>query len=717
MRLYKNKWNKKNINNHKVKEIADITGLSFSACEVLSSMKLSNDEIEQFLHPSLSSDLSNTKEAIELLQRHIKNKSKIVIFGDYDVDGITASSLLYNFFKDNHVETEVIIPNRYTHGYGLNEKSLALINDEMDLIITVDCAITSINEVDVLNSRGIDVIITDHHELKDDLPNTVCINPKIGGGYRYLAGAGVALKFARSIALALDFEFHEDLYILAMLGTIADVMPIIDENRFIVKKGLERINNSSFSGLNALIEKLNLSIVDESDIGFKIAPIINAAGRLGEEQRALELFVDFSDNTLVDYLIKLNDKRKLEEKRIVDQVLAEDFSDKKIVIATSSDWKKGVLGIAASRVAIALRKPCILMTEEDTLSGSCRAYGAFDILKALNENQDYIIKYGGHKQAAGIEVDRTNYRVFKNKLEEYAAATFTKESSYKTYEYFDGTIDDLSMGFAHELDQLKPYGVGNEKPIFRLLGLTLTSVKVYGKNNNFYVLHFEKSGVNIKAIYFKKNTVEHFKVDCKYDIIFNPDINVFNGRESLQLNLVDYRVTNQYYISHNPFLLPYYIDFVDSFSKYSTSNELLQFIDYENLIKYGGIKKEDFDYADYRLPSSLPNLFLWKDFKYDLDKVEQNIISNLPDDEMLRKSYKYFQNNQLIELHQVNNYLGFFLALKIFSELDLIHYNIKEEMVSITFNDKNNRVLLKHSMTYNKMNKLMEDWNGFKKRN
>ncbi len=717
MRLYKNKWNKKNINNHRVKEIASNTELSFSACEVLSTMNLSDKEIDRFLQPSLSSDLANTNEALEVLKKHVASKANIVIFGDYDVDGITASSLLYNFFKDNGVKTEVIIPNRYTHGYGLNEKSLDLITSDTDLVITVDCGITSVNEVDTLMKQGIDVIVTDHHELKEKLPSTVCINPKIGGGYLYLAGAGVALKFALSIAQCFDFKFNEDLYILAMLGTIADVMPIQDENRFLVVKGLERIKGSSFKGLNTLIETLKLTSIDESDIGFKIAPIINAAGRLGEEKRALDLFVEFQDTTLVNYLIRLNDKRKIEEKRIVDEVLKEDFSDKKIVVAKSKKWKKGVLGVAASRISIALRKPCILLSEEQTLSGSCRSYGDFDMLDVLNNNKKNIIRYGGHKQAAGLEVDLNNYSLFKENVEKYAEEKFNKESCYKTYEYFDVSIDNLNSQLVHELNKLRPYGVGNEKPVFRLLGLKLANIKIYGKNNNFYVLDFEKNGMHLKGIYFKKNNFEYFKIDYKYDIIFSLDINTFNGHENLQLEIVDYRAINKYCISHNPFLLSYYIDLVHSFSNYSKTNASIEFIDYENLIKYGGIKKEEFDYSSHRLPKSLPSIFLWKDFKYDLDKVEKNIMLNIPDDSTLRKSYKYFQSNPFIDLKRVNNYLGLLLALTIFSELNLIRYDIKEESIMIEFNDNKNSVLLKNSNTYNKMNKLMEDWNGFKKHN
>ncbi len=715
MRLYKNKWNKNKLNNVKVKEIADSTGLSFSACKVISSMGLSKREIDDFLSPSLSTELDNIKEAIDILYRHIESKSNILIFGDYDVDGISSSSLLYTFFKDNGVDTRVIIPNRYTHGYGLNEKSIDLVDDDVDLVITVDCGITSVAEVQALKEKGIDVIITDHHELKETLPNTVCVNPKIGGGYKYLAGAGVALKFAKCVARDLNFKFNDDLYILAMLGTIADVMPLKDENRYIVKKGLEHIKDSSFKGLNALISKLKLEKVDESDIGFKIAPIINAAGRLGEEDAALKLFVEFNDYSLIDYLISLNNKRKAEERAIVDEVLKKDYSNDLIVVDSSKEWKKGVLGIAAARVSTALKKPCILFNESETLSGSCRTFGDFDMLGALDDTSEYILKYGGHKQAAGLEVSLENYTEFKEKINEVAKKNIDKSALYNTYNYFDIELDDVSLDTVYDLVRLKPFGVGNRKPIFRLNGLKLLNFKVYGASSNFYVLNFEKNNVMLKAIYFKTNKHENFKVDYKYDIIFNLDVNAFNGNESVQLNLIDYRVLNKYFISHNPFLIEYYIDLANSIADYSKSNASLEFVYYENIVKHSGVKVEEFDYSKLRIPSSLPTVYIWKDIKYGLDRLEENIMNKIPDDRTLRKSYKYFLNNRNMDLNSFNNHLGLLLSLNIFRELGLLEYSIREESIEVEINENKKNVLLKDSATYNKMNKLLEDWNGFKK--
>ncbi len=715
MRLYNNIWCEKKFNKIKVEEMVRKYGLSFSAVKVLLSMNMNEKSTDDFLNPRLSTELNNTEEAVEMLEKHIVNKSKILIFGDYDVDGMSASALLYHFFKQNNVDTKIIIPNRYLHGYGLNAKSLELVENDVDLVITVDCGITSVEEVEFLKKKNIDVIITDHHEKKEIIPDTVCLNPKVGGGYINLAGAGVALKFALSISNRLDFIFDEELYMYAMLGTIADVMALLSENRYIVKKGLEVINSTNNKGIKALINKLKLNNITSTDIGFKICPILNASGRLGQEIYAVELLTESNNyDEVVEKLIELNNQRKEEESNMVSDVLEKDFSNDYIVIDKSANWKKGVLGLGASRISNRLKKPCILFNEDVTLAGSARSYGDFNLLEAIDNNKNLLIRYGGHKQAAGLELSIDNYTAFKNAMNKYLKENSSYIDEYVKYDYIDIELNEACIDTINSLKDLEPFGVGNSKPIFRLNTLNLVSVNIYGKNNNFYVLNFMKDNVYLKAIYFSNRDVEHFIVGKNYDIIFEMDLNEFNNKVSVQLKLIDYRILNNYFIDTNPFLREYYIDLANSISNYSTKNISVEFIDFENIIKYEVENKEEFHYCDYKIPNEMPNLLLCKDIKYDKSRIKKNIIDKLPNDDSLRKAYLFFKKNKNIQLVNINNYLGCLLSLKIFNELDLLEYEVRDNDIFIDFKNVKKEVLLKDSKTYIKTKKILEDYNGLK---
>lgn len=527
-------------------------------------------------------DMQDMELAIDRIKRAIANKEKIVIYGDYDVDGVTAVCTLYLYLKSKNANVDYYIPNRSGEGYGVSVIAINQLKEQKtDLIITVDTGITAIEEVEYAKSVGIDFIVTDHHECREELPRAVAVVNPHRKDCRYpfkeLAGVGVVFKLvcayeeadlrcSRIEATGRIFEKFAD---LVAIGTIADVMPIKSENRIIVSYGLKMIEQTKRPGLIALIEassskndfqrndkRKKRTKITTGYIGYTLAPRINAAGRIRTASLAVELFLstDLSSAlAIAEELCLANKERQNEENKIMQeayQKIEQLELDKDMVIVLDADgWHHGVIGIVASRITEKYSRPAILVSF-DTVSGNAesanigkgsgRSIKGLNLVNALSYCSEHLVKFGGHELAAGLSVTRDELPAFRKKINEYACANLTEEDMIPTVEAECRVSPrDINMTLAEDLQILEPYGVGNPMPNFAMCGVTVNEISAVsdGKHSRFI---FGEDKHTLCAMYFSNspNSLGIYNGD-KIDIIFNIDINEWLGRRSVQLIIKD----------------------------------------------------------------------------------------------------------------------------------------------------------------------------------
>ncbi|WDU84359.1 single-stranded-DNA-specific exonuclease RecJ [Caloramator sp. Dgby_cultured_2] len=390
-----------------------------------------NPDLRLLYDPFLLKDMDR---AIDRIDEAIKKREKIYIYGDYDVDGITSTAVLYRAFKKLGVDVSFYIPDRVNEGYGINREAIDHISSlDVDLVITVDCGISAIEEVEYAKEKGLDIIITDHHECKERIPNTIAINPKRHDcqyPFKGLAGCGVAFKLVQALFKFYDLQGYEEFLDLVAIGTIADIVDITDENRIIVKYGLEKILNSDKAGINAIKQVAGIKDkISTYNVAFQIAPRLNAAGRLSDAKIAVELFIT-NDNEkamqIAKYLDQENKKRQQIEQEILDECIEKiqreiDLKRDRVIVLSSPNWHVGVIGIVASRIVERFNRPTILFYEEgETLRGSGRSIRGFNLYDNLVECKDLLVKYGGHELAAGLTIERSKLDDFRKRLNELA---------------------------------------------------------------------------------------------------------------------------------------------------------------------------------------------------------------------------------------------------------------------------------------------------------
>lgn len=516
-----------------------------------------NIDKSPFFSPFLFKDM---EKAIERIKKAIKNKEKIVIYGDYDVDGVTAIVILMKFFKEElkYNSIDYYIPNRQDEGYGLNKEAISFIkNAGCSLIITVDCGINSKDEVKFAVKNGIDVIITDHH--MPDINNLpidaiAIINPKFSSDYpdRELSGVGVAYKLICGLAEKMNLIINDKFLDFVTLGTIADIVPLSYENRIIVRKGLKKLSNPENPGLKILKEKSGLEInqpVTTYHIGYILGPRINAAGRLEHAKKAVELFLS-NDNKeieeIAEYLNNINNERKLITEKIETEALKKmegKFDEQKdfFISLYDENWNPGVIGLVASKITKKFYRPTVIFTkgENGFLHGSARSIYSVNIYETLKVAGKYIEKFGGHKLAAGVTLRPENFENFKIILNEHLRTNKTIED-FEAIIYIDDIIKEkIDIREIKILEYLQPWGEGNPIPNFLLTNVEIKDIKFY-KNNTlkFYGLH---NGRYYNFIFF--NPDESIKNLIKeknfFDIVITPTINRWNEEESLLLEVKD----------------------------------------------------------------------------------------------------------------------------------------------------------------------------------
>ena len=534
---------------------------------ILNDMHFKDDkEIEKFLKPKRTDFynpffMPDMEKAVSRITKALKNNENITIFGDYDADGITSTTILKRFFHDINKECNVYIPNRLNEGYGLNKNAIKkLSEDGTNLIITVDCGITAIEETKYAKELGIDIVITDHHESGEEIPDAEavvdCKRKDNKYPFRELAGCGVAFKLTQALCKNLDLNENQALKYLdiACVGTISDVVPLVDENRVIVKLGMLLLKQTKNLGLKQIINNAHFKEFNSMSVAFGITPRINACGRLGHQGEALELFTTDNQEKATELAKKMDEyniQRQLEEKRIYDEaitLLQEEAQTNGItncIVLGHENWTPGVIGIVSSRITEKFYKPSILVCfDKDIAKGSGRSIEGFDLHKALMKCDKYLTNYGGHSLAAGLSLNTKDFEKFKNMINEYAEKNIKDEDLIPTIN-IDLKLEDsqLNIEDVEELKLLEPFGQSNEEPIFMITNLKVVSIKTLsdGKHLKLYL----KNQNYLDAIGFNLGErANELKIGDTIDIVGNLNINDFNNTKKVQMLLKDFKITN-----------------------------------------------------------------------------------------------------------------------------------------------------------------------------
>jgi single-stranded-DNA-specific exonuclease len=528
----------------------------------------SYQEAERFFRPKLSQVndpflFTHMHEAVDLLNQAITEKKRIRLFGDYDVDGTTAVAIVMNALRGRVAFIDYYIPDRYAEGYGLSQAGVeAAISDNIDVLITLDCGVRSVELIQTLISNDIQVIVCDHHEPGEVLPPAIILDPKVPADtypFEGLSGAGVGMKLLEALfssnAWPLD-ELYVNLDLLA-LSIAADIVPVTDENRIYAFYGLKQINEYARPAFKKMLSAANRSgMIKLNDLVFGIAPRINAAGRIRSGRAAVACMLNpvHEDlDSLIEEIEKDNQTRKSLDQQITEEALAmltKEPNDRSVNVLYSSAWHKGVVGIVASRVIEKYPLPTIILTEHNgVLSGSARTVGNFDIHHALIQCESLLIQFGGHQHAAGLSLQPGNFEDFKLKLNELAATYFesnprtpilTYDAALNLDEIFGGESLYSIPKLVRVLEAFEPHGPGNHKPVFLTQEVYATQSKLLKALHLKLTLTQQSQRVSLNAIGFNMKEKEDLTLaGLSFDVLHTLDINEFNNRSTVQLLLKD----------------------------------------------------------------------------------------------------------------------------------------------------------------------------------
>lgn len=566
-------WQRKEIDSKLVTELSTKLDISrITACILAKRGFRDSQKVKQFLKFDLSDLhnpylLSGMKRAVTRICKALQAEEQIVVYGDYDVDGIASTSLLVDYLTGLGAQVDYYIPNRLTEGYGLNKEALAqLAQQGVDLIITVDCGIKAHQQIEYATQQGIEVIVTDHHTPAAEAPVAEAIINPHQDNCSYpdqdLCGVGVAFKLAQALALELRSEGQLPLlteYLsLVALGTVADIVPLRGENRIITSYGLEQLNQLSCQenpGLAALVEVAGYSErkIKAGNIAFQLAPRINAAGRLAKPSQAVEMLLAADYNQakkLASNLNELNNKRQKISARILTEaeeaIKDFDLEEELVLVLASPNWHAGVIGNVASDLQEKYHRPIVLIAlDEEVGQGSCRSITNFNIHTALAESAELLVDFGGHKQAAGCTIAKEQIPQLRKQLNQYARQVLTeKDLLPKQRVDYQVKLKDLSFALLAELNQLAPFGYCNPRPVLEANNLTVDRFQVIGKDNNHLKLFFAVGEQEREGIAFNQADFKNKLVGQQIDLLFNLDRNEWQGRVNLQLKVKEIKVAN-----------------------------------------------------------------------------------------------------------------------------------------------------------------------------
>ena len=526
----------------------------------------SKNQIEKFINPDYSDfrnpfDFENMEAIVNKIIFARKNKEKIFIYGDYDVDGISGTAFLTKFFNEIGIIVDCYIPSRKETDYGVSKKSIDYFHKRQGkLVITVDTGYNTIEDVRYAKSLGIEIIITDHHKtVKEKFDDEILyLNPKLSKTYKfqYLSGAGVAFKLAQGIcmSLGLDMEIIYKYLDIVMIGTIADVVPMMDENRLIIKKGLKIIKNTEVKGLSYLLNylRLNKKTLTTTDVSYYISPLINSLGRVGISRMGADFFLkddDFDLYNIIEEMKEQNKQRRTLEKHIFDDAMRKIKNLKipldklSVIFLSSPKWHPGVIGVVSSRLAIKFNIPVVLVAiEGDYGKASCRSVGDISIFNLLSDVKNLLERYGGHDLAAGFVIHKENI----SKVREYFIKAIPKmkveyNKSKKDYEKnfdFELPIEDLGDKTFEFMEKMGPFGSNNPHPLFFDRNLKLDEIKRFGVDFRHFNGIIYKDNVSYNAVGFElAEKIASDYMNKAYNIVYYPEKIILNDEEVIQIIL------------------------------------------------------------------------------------------------------------------------------------------------------------------------------------
>lgn len=559
-----NIWELQECNEAAAKEISDNLGVSELISRLLVQRGINRaEDARNFLQANLENltdpwEMRGMAAAVERINQAITRQEKMIIYGDYDVDGVCSIVILQECLERLGGQVDYFVPNRFSDGYGLNAESLqTLAKQGCQLLITVDCGISSVEETILANGLGMDVIITDHHTPPSIQPPAwALINPKNDAikAIANLAGAGVVFKLA--CALAKDRISPEGVYEwldLVALATVADIVPLLDENRILVKYGLRRLKETKRPGLRALIRETGLEgkSIESWQVGFMLAPRLNSAGRMESARTSVELLRSRDEqyaSQRAAQLGKMNNERRQVEEVIYQEAIVSVESDARlaaqpILVVGGEGWHQGVIGIVAARLAATYNRPAVVISWEGSLGkGSARSIDGFNLYEALDQARNFLLGFGGHKMAAGLSINRTQLLAFQEALEQYAEKRFIKPEYRRIKADMEIEAGDIHQYLLDEIATLRPFGEGNPMPRFVLRSNAINRPLRVG--NNRAHLKFRTGPQNIDSIIFNRADINESTLpNCSQDLLFEIDQNDFGGKKNLQLKVKDVRST------------------------------------------------------------------------------------------------------------------------------------------------------------------------------
>lgn len=566
--IKKSKWVAKQSDPEIVAMLTKELKLNPLCAKVLVNRGINTKEVaEKFIRPDVSKLLDpfllmDMDKGVAKIEETIKNGEKIVVYGDYDVDGITAVSIIYLYLKSRNADVSYYIPSRSDEGYGLNKEAVKAFKDNnTSLIITADCGITAYEDIAYATSLGISVVITDHHKCKEVIPEALAvINPKRPGcnyPFKELSGVGVAFKLIEALSgTGKSAELLETYGDLLCLGTIADIVSLTDENRIFVAVGLELLKNPRNIGLKCLIKEAGLSDkkLESSHVGFIIAPRINAVGRLGNALDAVKLFTTSSEKEaqeLAFMLCEQNKRRQAIEQEILEEACSKIDTGRlaetdRVIVLSSSKWHHGVIGIVASRITEKYGKPCVLIScESDEAKGSCRGIAGFNMFEALSYCEDILLKYGGHELAAGLTISKDNIEKLREKINKFAKESYNTNIFVEEILYDSKiTEKDITLELTEALELIEPCGMGNPTPLFMVEKVKIEKLAYFG-NDKHIRLRFVKKGFSVMVVGFGLGSNSNIRMLQDGDMvnaIVTPYTNIYNGKKTPALRLKDIKL-------------------------------------------------------------------------------------------------------------------------------------------------------------------------------
>lgn len=555
-------WKNNNISDSIVAEKADAWKTSKILTRLLLNKNLvEKKDVERFINPSLDQlrnpfDFEKMEEAVEKIIKLREKKQRIYIYGDYDVDGITAASFLVLVMREIGIDTRYYIPSRMEENYGLDKKTIDFINErDGKMVITVDTGANSIEDIRYAQSIGIEVIVTDHHKSAKEKSDEeyILINPKLSENYKfkYLSGAGVALKLAQGIYRKLGIS-EERLYKyldIVMIGTVADVVPMTDENRVIISKGLQVLKETKVKGLVYLIRYLKFQNknINTTDVSYFISPLINSLGRIGVSKIGADFFIeedDFKIYNIIEEMKKTNKIRRKLEKKIYDEaieILEKENRTKEMsyIFLTSKNWHPGVIGVVSSRLSIKFGVPVILVAVKNGVGkASCRSNNGVNIFNIFKEMENKLVRFGGHDLAAGFIAETGKLKEIEEKFAEEIEKLKTVREEKVIDVDLELSIDKINEELLEDIKLLSPYGLDNQQPLFMDRGVHIKNIEKFGVEDRHFNGIIEKNKKEYPFIAFNlSNEIEHRNIKHEFDIVYYPEKVNIKGKDRYSIKI------------------------------------------------------------------------------------------------------------------------------------------------------------------------------------